>query len=151
MIRTEKRLRLGIVLLICNLAFIWGNSLLPGEVSGAFSDLVGKLLEAILPGMEFAEDDEGIPLRKIAHFTEFAALGALLGWLYGMLKKGKHYPLISGIAAACIDETIQVFVPGRGPAWKDVFIDSCGVVTGLLLLFLGCRRYVAKHQYSEER
>jgi hypothetical protein len=31
MIRSQKRIRVCAVLLIVNLAFIWGNSLLPGE------------------------------------------------------------------------------------------------------------------------
>ena len=35
MIRTSKRMRICTALLLCNLAFIWGNSLLPGELSGA--------------------------------------------------------------------------------------------------------------------
>jgi VanZ family protein len=35
---------------------------------------------------------------------------------------------------ACIDETIQMFVPGRGPGLLDVGIDSCGVLMGMLLL-----------------
>ena len=47
MIRTDKRLRLNAALLICVLTFIWGNSLLPGEVSGAFSDWVKSILERL--------------------------------------------------------------------------------------------------------
>ena len=50
MIRTDKRMRLCTALLICNLIFIWGNSLLPGSVSGAISDAVKSLLENVLPG-----------------------------------------------------------------------------------------------------
>ena len=50
MIRTDKRMRLCAALLICNLAFIWGNSLLPGTVSGAFSDWSGDLLAGRVPG-----------------------------------------------------------------------------------------------------
>ena len=49
MICTKNRLRLCAALLIANLAFIWGNSMLPGEVSGAFSDWVKSLLLPILP------------------------------------------------------------------------------------------------------
>lgn len=135
MIRTEKRMRLCVTLLACNLIFIWGNSLLPGQVSGAFSDWVRSILEAILPGSGMEHTGRGL-LRKIAHFTEFAALGILLSWLYGMLRKGKLYPLLSGIAAACIDETIQMFVPDRGPAIRDVLIDSSGVAAGMLLFYL---------------
>ena len=35
--RTKRRMTLCTVLLICNLVFIWGNSLLPAEVSGQIS------------------------------------------------------------------------------------------------------------------
>lgn len=143
MIRTDKRLRLCTALLVCNLVFIWGNSLLPGEVSGAFSDWVKTLLESLLPGGEPSPSGGGL-LRKFAHFTEFAALGMCLGWLFGMLGKKNRYPFLCGAAAACIDETIQRFVPGRGPSLRDVAIDSCGVLTGLILLYLG-------HAYLKKR
>ena len=138
---TEKRMRLCVGLLICNLIFIWGNSLLPGEISGKLSDIPEMVLEALLPQLDMTAEAGGIPLRKIAHFTEFTALGVLLSWLYAMLQKGKHYPLISGVAAACLDETIQMFVPDRGPSILDVLIDSSGVITGMLLLMLGYSRY----------
>ena len=137
MIRTEKRLRLCTALLVCVLTFIWGNSLLPGEISGAFSDWVKALLLSIFPGDGLEAPQSGGLLRKIAHFTEFTALGAALCWLFGMLKKKIYLPILLGVAAACVDETIQMFVPGRGPAIRDVCIDSCGVLTGVILLTLG--------------
>lgn len=146
MIRTDKRMRLCTTLLVCNLVFIWGNSLLPGEVSGAFSDWVKSLLAAIFPA---GEDHEGSGLlRKVAHFTEFAALGALLAWRSGMLGKGKVLPFVFGAGAACIDETIQMFVPDRGPAIRDVLIDSSGVLTGIVLLTLGHTYYQKKRNHS---
>ena len=147
MIRTENRLRLCLALLILNLAFIWGNSLLPGEVSGAFSDWVKELLAKLFAG-EGPETSGGL-LRKIAHFTEFAALGMVLSWLFGMLQKGKVYPFVCGAAAACIDETIQMFVPDRGPSIRDVCIDSCGVVTGMILLYMGYTWMKKSKQYHQ--
>lgn len=145
MIRTDKRMRLCIALLIGSLVFIWGNSLLPGEVSEKISDWAKALLEAILPG-----DDEDSPsgglLRKFAHFTEFAVLGMCLGWLFGMLQRGKLWPVLLGVSAACIDETIQRFVPDRGPSVWDVGIDSCGVLTGMVLLYLGHTYFKRKKQ-----
>ncbi len=135
MVQTDKRLRICTALLICNLIFIWGNSLLPGEVSGAFSDWVKGILAKLFSTGQ--ETSGGGLLRKIAHFTEFASLGLLLSWLFGMLQKGRGYPLLCGAMAACIDETIQIFVPDRGPAIKDVCIDTCGVVTGMIILSLG--------------
>lgn len=136
MIRTEKRLRLCYTLLLCNLCFIWGNSLLPGEISGAFSDWVKEILAMLLPGGEDVPGGGGL-LRKLAHFTEFAALGMCLTWLHGMLRKPKYYALLLGAGAACVDETIQRFVPDRGPSLKDVGIDTCGVLTGMILLLIG--------------
>ncbi|MBQ2927362.1 MAG: VanZ family protein [Oscillospiraceae bacterium] len=145
MIRTDKRMRLCTALLICNLVFIWGNSLLPGEVSGAVSDCVRQILEELVPGGA-KEELGGGRLRKLAHFTEFTALGLLLGWLFGMLKKKQAWSVLCGISAACMDETIQRFVPGRGPSIKDVCIDSCGVLTGLILLYLGHTYLKRKHK-----
>lgn len=137
MIRSEKRLRLCRSLLVLNLCFIWGNSLLPGEVSGALSDWVKEILAAMLPGAFPGVTTGGGLLRKIAHFTEFAALGMCLTWLFGMLRKPMIWPLLCGALAACTDETIQRFVPDRGPSLKDVGIDTCGVAAGMILLLIG--------------
>ena len=142
MIRTEKRLRLCKMLIAAVLVFIWGNSLLPGEISQAFSDWVKGIL-AMFAQQDGPETSGGL-LRKIAHFTEFAALGWLLGWLFGMLQKGKLRPFGWGVLAAAADETIQRFVPDRGPSIWDVALDSCGVLTGIVLLYLG-HTYCKKH------
>ena len=151
MIRTERRLKICTCLLICNLIFIWGNSLLPAEVSQAFSDEVKELLFGIISEQDPGETGSTL-VRKLAHFTEFAALGFLFHWLFGMLGKGKIPAFACGAAAACIDETIQMFVPERGPGILDVLLDCSGVLTGMLLLHLGhtyCKKKSTK-QHSEE-
>ena len=137
MIRTDKRMRLCTALLICNLIFIWGNSLLPGSVSGAISDAVKSLLENILPGGEGPDSSGGFLLRKAAHFTEFAVLGMLFAWLFGMLKRKPFWPFACGAAAACVDETIQLFSPGRSSQLTDVWIDFFGALMGMALLYFG--------------
>ena len=134
--RTDKRLRLCITLLICNLVFIWGNSLMPGEISGAFSDCVKGILAQMFAQNPNVSQGGGL-LRKMAHFTEFAALGMCLAWLHGMLQKGPVQPFFWGVLAAAVDETIQRFVPDRGPSIRDVCIDAAGVLTGIVLLWLG--------------
>ena len=136
MIRSSGRLRLCAVLIALNLAFIWGNSLLPGEVSGALSDWVRALLAAIWPGEGPVTSGGGL-LRKIAHFSEFALLGGLLSWLFSMLRRHPGWAFLCGFLTACVDETIQRFVPDRGPSLFDVGIDTCGVATGMLLIFIG--------------
>ena len=138
MIRTKGRLRLCAALLICNLIFIWGNSLLPASISAQISGALKAFLDGLLPrgGDSTVSSGDGL-LRKLAHFAEFGALGLLLFWLFGMLGKRWPAPFALGVAAACVDETIQIFVPGRGPGIRDVCIDGCGVAAGMLLLFLG--------------
>ncbi len=132
MIRTNTRMRLCVALLTAILIFIWGNSLLPGEISAAFSRWVGRLLGFTGTGTG------GGRLRKIAHFTEFCALGMCLRWLFGMLLRSKLRPVLlplgTAFLTACIDETIQMFVPGRGPGIKDVGIDTMGAAVGIVFI-----------------
>ncbi len=146
----DKHLRLSRWLIAALLCFIWGNSLLPGEASGAFSEWVRTLLAAFFPMEVPGVTTGGGLLRKIAHFSEFAALGAALCWNFGMRKRKKILALISGFAAACVDETIQWFVPGRGPSLRDVAIDTCGVAAGIFLLLLG-QRFIRKTKQSKEK
>ena len=151
MIRTDKRMRICIFLLVCNLAFIWGNSLLPAEVSQAFSDWVKRFLSGRPTPAPVPGSGPDL-LRKAAHFLEFASLGFLLTWLMAMLQKPAWLSPLCGITAACIDETIQFFAPNRGPGIRDVLIDSSGVIFGMLILFLGHTYYQRlhnKHQSEE--
>lgn len=139
MIRSKKAMTLCVCLIVFNLAFIWGNSLLPKEISSAFSKMIGLFLNRFTPESIDAAEGEGQGiLRKIAHFTEFCTLGILLSWLVRMVRSRKWeycaIPLTAGALAASIDETIQMFVPGRGPQLRDVGIDTLGVILGILLL-----------------
>lgn len=153
MLRTRKRLWFCCSLLCINLAFIWGNSLLPGEISGAISGWLRDLLASLFPGGPDKPDSGHGLLRKLAHFTEFCTLGMLISWLCAMLlKKGWQrtaIPLLCGIFAACVDETIQCFVPGRGPGIKDVGIDTLGVTLGVVIIYFIRKR--KKLKYLEEQ
>ena len=110
---------------------------MPGELSGAISGWLRDLLASILPGNSQDPDAGHGLLRKLAHFTEFACLGALFTWLYSMLHKPVWLALISGFLVASADETIQRFVPGRGPSVWDVMIDTSGVLLGFVLVLVG--------------
>ena len=69
-------------------------------------------------------------LRKIAHFCEYAVLGALL-----LRALGRELPAVAaGIVYAASDELHQRFVPGRHAAFRDVAVDAAGVLAGVLLL-----------------
>ena len=146
MIRTKNRLRLCALLLMLNLAFIWGNSLLPAEASQAFSDWVKGLLLGILEPEGPASQGSGL-LRKIAHFTEFMTLGMLFCWGLAMLQKKPLFGIALGHLVAIIDETIQSFVPGRGPGLADVLLDTAGATAGIFLLTLGHALFQRTKQY----
>ena len=154
--RTKKRMTLCICLLIVCLAFIWGNSLTNGEDSGNLSGGVMAWINTFLRLDSAGADMLHWLIRKGAHFTEFACLGLLLTWLFGMMGEKKGHligmPLLCGMTSACVDETIQVFVPGRGPSLIDVWIDTAGVAVGITLLLIG-HSYIRKtttHQNLEE-
>lgn len=150
--KTKKRLSICTALLVAILAFIWGNSALPGETSGALSGWVGQFLSKFLP---FLTTENGLHiLRKLAHFSEFAALGMCLGWLFGMIMEQKAWkfslPLLCGATAACIDETIQIFSPGRYCSIIDVGIDTSGVLTGIIILVFGYAIFKCIHRNRED-
>ena len=67
-------------------------------------------------------------LRKIAHLSEYAILGALL---VRAIQRPAVAILAGGLYAAS-DEFHQHFVRGRHAAWYDVLIDTVGVTIGVL-------------------
>lgn len=60
------------------------------------------------------------------------------------------WPLLAGAGVAAVDETIQCFVPLRGPALKDVGIDTLGVITGIVIISLIYQIKRKTTKYSEE-
>ena len=120
------------IVIILNLAFIWGNSLMPGHISAAISGFVRRLLSGIFSG----EIPEGVPagegiLRKIAHLLEFCSLGFFCSVFLRLLQKKYLFSLLVGFLVGTIDECIQLFVPERGPHIRDVLIDTLGVIAGI--------------------
>lgn len=125
-------------LIALNLALIFGNSAMPGSTSTGISDGFLSLLQGAIPGLGSLTS---FLIRKLAHFSEFTCLGLLLGRMFRLLGfrgfPAFTSPAFFGILAACTDETIQYFVPGRDSNLIDVWIDVCGVFTGILFLFFG--------------
>ena len=140
-----RRKRILTDLLALTLAFIWGNSLLSREVSGAISDSVMELMnrraEMLGLGSDYFTymadiDGDGTPeptsrtVRKAAHVIEFAVLGALLWLRLEGKRRSRLKTVLQGVLAAAADETIQLF-SHRGSRAADVLIDSAGVLLGL--------------------
>jgi VanZ family protein len=69
-------------------------------------------------------------LRKCAHVTEYAILGALL-----LRAVGRELPAFAlGVGYAITDEIHQHFVRGRHGAPLDVAIDAAGLLLGMFIL-----------------
>ena len=125
------------VMLLC---LMWFFSAQNGEDSGRMS---GRVLDLLLKlwGREVSyatREYLAFFVRKAAHFSEFTAIGFLLtscGYCFDRIRPHRFAVpvLFSGLLAAVIDETIQLFVEGRAGMIADVWIDFGGVVTGFLL------------------
>ena len=127
-----RHLPMYVCLVFLTLAFIWGNSLVPGDVSGEIS---GGVFEMVAGLFVLFGDKGQLVLRKLAHLSEFTALGFFLTGLWRNLKFRERLtpPLLLGLAASCLDETIQIFSPGRSSSLMDVWIDFGGICIGFLL------------------
>lgn len=115
---------------------IWGASVQSGEASQALSRGV---LEKVKPALEVvvgAGNATDYLVRKLAHFTEFAAFGLQLALLLILFGRVRPQPVINcaflGLLVAVIDETIQIF-SYRGAQLQDVWLDFAGLCAGLLV------------------
>ena len=81
--------------------------------------------------------NKGYVIRKIAHFTIYAAIGISISlFLYVITKKifiSSTLAFILSYMYAYYDEFRQLSVIGRSGSLKDVFIDSLGAFSGILL------------------
>ncbi len=86
------------------------------------------------------------PVRKAAHFTEYAVLGALsflsvCSYEKISLKSRMGLAFIISLLYSVSDEVHQMFVPGRACRLLDICIDSAGALIAILLTaFLFARR-----------
>ena len=76
-------------------------------------------------------------IRKTAHFTEYFVLAVTVAFpLYVFGVRGLWLVFFAGgfcIAFAGLDEYHQSFIAGRSPQKRDVLIDSCGVILGVII------------------
>ena len=156
---------------VASLCFITYNSLQTAERSINMSNGVSEIIaEVVVPDfnkMEEAKKQEivaeiSIPVREIAHFLEFCLLAFFVSLLmftfsfqYGRYPIAMLITVLFGFAFALFDEWLQFFVSGRGTQWLDVWIDSlgvlCGVIIGLLTDRIGMCIAMRRRQRKAER
>ncbi len=147
----KKKIYILNALIIIMLIFIWGHSMVPAvqssEESGYWATYLIPILKVFV-GEKLATE---YLVRKLAHFSEYAVFGFIVALRVKQSQKldikliGKAEG--ASFLTAFLDESIQV-VSGRGPMITDVWIDSCGAFTGILvcslILFVAERRRHAR-------
>lgn len=133
---SKKSKRVRWILLIGWMAFIFFMSSQNGDQSSEQSALVVQIFTWLgIDLNSYFGDLATFIIRKGAHVSEYFILFILtyrVVLIYVDRKKAKLYSLVVVFLYACSDEIHQYFVPGRGPAFKDVLIDtSGGVIAGI--------------------
>ena len=135
-----------LILIIINCITIFYFSNQVADISSGSSGRIVNFIAELLPFIKNMEEAEREifcsevlqPIvRKTAHFSIYALLGFLSMNLAFTYKGTKYQKGLSsfgfGAFYATTDEIHQLFVQGRSGEFRDVCIDSLGVLTGILL------------------
>ena len=131
------------------MAFIFFQSALPADLSsresGRVVDLLVRLFQGIMP---IDRQTMVFIVRKGAHFAEYTILGGFLvpavtEWMAvdktpvpDSVRNIRIISWLVGTLYAVTDEIHQFYVPGRSCELRDIGIDSCGVLAGVLVVSL---------------
>ena len=124
------------VLLALWVCVIWGHSMVPAQGSDAESlavvGVVRRLFELL--GVTDVHVMNHV-VRKAGHFCEYLVLGLLavnaLRPRWEGCRERLVPTLVLGTVVPIVDETIQVFVPGRAGMPADVLLDMSGFAIAL--------------------
>jgi len=144
------------------MSMIFAFSSKPADISGQSSMTIANCIYSIyesITGRVKTEEERLNTLetldhivRKAAHVTEFAMLGAAFAWplhLSGL--KGFRLAWVSiglTVVYAMTDEFHQIFVPGRSGEIKDVGIDTLGAFIGNFAFYISMNAGKKKYKRS---
>jgi hypothetical protein len=117
--------------------WIFHNSMFSGEQSDEQSNFVLMFFENLFSRVGISVTLTPFAVRKLAHLTEYFLFGLTLS--LSLWKQGKQiFPsaLFWLLAVPLVDETIQLFYPGRNGSVVDIWIDFSGCLIGLGLICL---------------
>ena len=154
-------LSLLLVLALMGMIFFFSsqNAEESDEASGTLVQFVLQIIhpdyDTYTPQLQDELDGEAsFFIRKLAHFTEYAMLGAAMMLHLLAIRRVKPVRLarcvafVIGFLYACTDELHQGLVSGRSPSVRDVCIDSFGVLAGLAFVLVIRHFYVKKKRVS---
>lgn len=131
---TKSKLILSYVLMLVWMAIIFHLSsqvsVESSKLSQGVTEMVAKAVQKITPSLDM--DILHHLIRKMAHFSAYLVLGVLVSNAINQNDKFSiKVAFMLCLLYASSDEIHQSFVPGRGPAIKDVMIDSAGAFVGI--------------------
>lgn len=159
--QTKRWLSLLAVIAVAVMIFLFSAQ--EGEDSSRVSgDVTEWVLNTVVPEYRTLPRSQklrylniaGFWVRKTAHFSEFTLLAVTLSVHLHYVMTGSRYRRVALYAwliatlYACTDEAHQMFVGGRGPAARDVLIDSAGALTGA---FIGIAIILLWHKIQSKR
>jgi VanZ family protein len=138
--------------------FVWMGLIFTASTdsgsAGHTSGFIEPLLRWLMPGLSHDSIDSiHFLIRKCAHITEYAVLGALtlraIAPYRSVSFAQKRWRLAGAALAlaalyAASDEYHQSFVPSRGASVEDVLIDTCGACLGIGIVLLWRKRHDKK-------
>ena len=143
----KKYYKFGIVMFWMILIYYFSQQTVDESIklSSVPTMVFSELLELLFPNSAFEEEYIHHIVRKLAHFTIYFILGILVSYLLNVGKrKGKKIIFIAVICCllfAISDETLQLFIYGRGAQVTDVLIDISGASLGILFVYIS-RKYL---------
>ncbi len=140
-IASKNKYRLFLILSCLWALLIFAQSAMPAELSREESQGLLAWLQSLFPWLSHTL------LRKLAHMAEYGVLGLFFGLCFHYRGNFKFYaPLGLSLCTAFLDETLQLFIPGRSGEIHDLWVDLSGACLGLLLCLLF--RYIQKRRCS---
>lgn len=126
----------GLALVVLFICVIWGNSLVAGDGSGSLSLAVMEWVHGVLRALGLPyEWVTNFVVRKAAHFSEYLMLVLLALHAFDPSREAGAEAIVAAFVlvmlVSSIDETIQLFVPGRSGQVVDVLIDCSGALVGI--------------------
>ena len=140
------------VLLVLTIALCVIIFLLSAENADESSMKSGGLIELIAKifGVEFTD----FVVRKFAHASEFALLGflsAITVCVYTFDLKKLYVSVVFSVLYAVSDEIHQIFVDGRACQFRDMCIDTAGVLIGTAIVAVIFYLYLKKRQKTVDK
>lgn len=117
---------------------IFGFSAGTGEESGSLSLEISRFASNALEkiNIEISAEALQLPIRKLAHMSEYAVLAITVMWAFYGTAKRYGIAFILSVLYAVTDELHQLTVAGRCGSIIDVGIDTFGVILGLILYYI---------------